>query len=44
MDVIGDIDIFPGKKMRDVSETDQVHILLGQIQEEHAQRMARIGL
>ncbi len=44
MDVIGGIDIFPGKKMRDVSETEQVHILLGQIQDEHAQRMARIGL
>lgn len=44
MDVIGDIDIFPGKKMRDVSETDQVHILLTQIQDEHAQRMQRIGL
>ncbi len=44
MDVIGDIDIFAGRKMRDVSETEQVHILLSQIQEEHSTRLLRIGL
>lgn len=44
MSEIGNIDIFPGRKMRDVSETEQVHILLNQIQHEHSERMARIGL
>lgn len=44
MDDVGDIEIFQGRKMRDVSEKDQVYILLGQIQEEHATRMQRIGL
>lgn len=44
MDVVGDIEIFQGKKMRDVSEKDQVYILLDQIQQEHTTRMQRIGL
>lgn len=44
MDEVGDIEIFQGKKMRDVSEKDQVYILLEQIQQEHTTRMQRIGL
>jgi 1,2-phenylacetyl-CoA epoxidase catalytic subunit len=44
MDLIGDIEIFRGKTMRDVSETDQVRLLLSEIQIEHQTRMQRIGL
>lgn len=44
MDLIGGIEIFRGKTMRDVSEADQVRILLGEIQIEHQTRMQRIGL
>ncbi|WP_424195185.1 ribonucleotide-diphosphate reductase subunit beta [Ampullimonas aquatilis] len=44
MDVMGDIDIFPGIKMRDVSEEDQIRLLLKDIEDEHSQRLARIGL
>ena len=44
MDEVGDIEIFQGRKMRDVSEKDQAYILMEQIQQEHATRMQRIGL
>ncbi|TKC87787.1 ferritin-like domain-containing protein [Trinickia terrae] len=44
MDLIGGIEIFRGKTMRDVSEVDQVRILLSEIQIEHQTRMQRIGL
>ena len=44
MPLIGDIEIFRGKAMRDVSEADQVRILLNEIQVEHQTRMQRIGL
>ncbi len=44
MDRMGDIEIFPGRKMFDTTEEDQVRLLLGEIKTEHNQRMARIGL
>jgi 1,2-phenylacetyl-CoA epoxidase catalytic subunit len=44
MELIGDIEIFRGRKMRDVPEKEQVYILLQEIQQEHKDRMQRIGL
>ncbi|OGB25255.1 MAG: hypothetical protein A3I66_04120 [Burkholderiales bacterium RIFCSPLOWO2_02_FULL_57_36] len=44
MDLMGDIQIFPGMKMADVSEEDQVRQLLFEIQTEYKQRLAHIGL
>ncbi|MBM3117045.1 ferritin-like domain-containing protein [Jeongeupia naejangsanensis] len=44
MEEVGDIEIFQGKKIRDVSEKDQAYILMEQIQQEHQNRMQRIGL
>lgn len=44
MDLMGDIPIFPGMKMADVSEEDQVRQLLFEIQTEYKQRLAHIGL
>ncbi len=41
MDVMGDVEIFPGHKMAQVSEEDQVRLLLEEIRQEHA---ARIGI
>jgi hypothetical protein len=43
MDLMGDIEIFPGTKMATISEADQARMLLGEIQREHSQRSARIG-
>lgn len=44
MDLMGDIQIFPGVKMADVSEEDQVRYLLAEIQNEYSRRFAHIGL
>lgn len=44
MDVMGDVEIFPGHKMANVSEEDQVRLLLEEIRQEHAARTARIGI
>lgn len=44
MDLMGDIQIFPGMKMADVSEEDQVRQLLLEIQTEYSRRLAHIGL
>ena len=44
MHLMGDIPIFPGMKMADVSEEDQVRQLLLEIQTEYSQRLAHIGL
>lgn len=41
---VGDVEIFPGKRLADVSEEDQTRILLSEIQREHAERLLRIGL
>lgn len=44
MDLLGDLEIFPGHQMANVSEEDQVRILLAEIQREHSRRLGRIGL
>ncbi|HET9622756.1 MAG TPA: ferritin-like domain-containing protein [Kofleriaceae bacterium] len=44
MDVMGDIEIFRGRKMADTSEEDQVRIVLKEIEDEHQSRLERIGL
>jgi hypothetical protein len=44
VDFVGDIEIFPGKKLADTSEEEQTRILLHEIQREHAERVARLGL
>jgi len=44
MELMGDIEIFPGTRMATISEADQARMLLDEIQREHSQRSARIGL
>jgi hypothetical protein len=44
MSEMGDIEIFPGRKLGDVTEEEQTRILLDEIQREHNERLARIGL
>jgi hypothetical protein len=44
MDIMGDIEIFPGYKMAGLSEEAQVRMLLQEIQNEHNKRLQRIGL
>jgi 1,2-phenylacetyl-CoA epoxidase catalytic subunit len=43
-EVTSQIEIFPNRKMSDVTEEEQVQILLREIQAEHSRRLARIGL
>lgn len=42
--LMGDIVIFPGKRIADLTEEDQVRLLLAEIRAEHAQRLATLGL
>lgn len=44
MALVGDIELFPGKRMAEISEEEQVRILLNDIREEHKRRMERIGI
>ncbi len=44
MDLMGDLEIFPGHTMATTSEEEQVRILLAEVEEEHSKRLARIGL
>ena len=44
MEVMGDVEIFPGHRMAAVSEEDQVRLLLAEIRQEHTARSARMGL
>lgn len=44
VELMGDIEIFPGILMRDVNEEEQVRILLADIEAEHAHRLLRVGL
>jgi hypothetical protein len=44
MDIMGDIEIFPGRLMSTLSEEEQVRLLLLEVQNEHAARLARINL
>ncbi len=41
---MGDIEIFPGRKIAGISEEEQTRLLLHEIQREHADRLGRIGL
>lgn len=42
--LVGDVEIFRGRKLADTTEEEQVRILLSEIQREHAERLVRIGL
>ncbi|MFZ3088262.1 MAG: ferritin-like domain-containing protein [Methylotenera sp.] len=42
--LMGDIVIFPGKKMADLSEEEQVRLLLDEVRQEHAKRLVTIGI
>ena len=44
MELVGDIEIFKGHRLRDVSEEMQVRILLQEIKDEHTHRLARMGI
>jgi hypothetical protein len=42
--LVGGIEIFKGHRLRDVTEEMQVRVLLQEIRDEHAQRLARMGI
>jgi len=44
MGVMGDVEISPGHRIAQLSEEDQVRLLLEEIRQEHAARAARIGI
>ena len=44
MDLMGDIEIFPGHFMRDISEEQQVNLLVNEIQMEQKKLLSRVGL
>jgi 1,2-phenylacetyl-CoA epoxidase catalytic subunit len=44
MDLMGDIMVFPGRRMAELSEEEQVRLLLHEVQEEHAKREATLGI
>ena len=44
IDDVGHIEIFKGRRMREVPEQEQVKILMAQVREEHSRRLERIGL
>jgi 1,2-phenylacetyl-CoA epoxidase catalytic subunit len=44
MDLLGDIEIFPGKRMADMSEEDQTRRLQQEIQDEYKIRLRNLGL
>lgn len=44
MDVMGGIQIFPGVRMHDISEKEQVERLFAEIDSEHRKRLAQVGL
>lgn len=44
MDLMGDIQIFPGVKMAEISEEEQVRRLLAEIQAEYDKRLSHLGL
>lgn len=43
-DLVGDVEIFPGRMLADVSEEEQTRMLLNNIQNEHRARLERIGI
>lgn len=42
--LMGDIMIFPGKRIADLSEEDQVRMLLQEVKQEHAKRLVTLGI
>lgn len=44
MDLMGDVMVFPGKRIADLSEEDQVRMLLSEIRAEHSKRLATLGI
>ncbi|NJM31589.1 MAG: hypothetical protein HC848_00185 [Limnobacter sp.] len=44
MDLVGDIEIFPGKKMHEVTEEEQTRLVLNEIEQGHQTRLQRIGI
>jgi 1,2-phenylacetyl-CoA epoxidase catalytic subunit len=44
MDLMGDIMIFPGKRIAELSEEDQVRLLLQEVRDEHAKRLQTLGI
>ena len=44
MDIMGDVEIFRGRKMAEMTEEDQARTVLQEIQEEHRARLGRLGL
>jgi len=44
MELMGDINIFPGKRIADMSEEEQVRTLLAEIRAEHAARLGVLGI
>lgn len=44
MDLMGSIQIFPGVRMQDITEKEQVERLLAEIQMEYSKRLAQVGL
>ena len=44
MPIMGEVEIFPGRRMATVTEEDQVRLLLEEIRREHSQRSQRIGI
>lgn len=42
--LMGDIMIFPGRRIADLTEEDQVRLLLQEVRDEHAQRLATLGI
>ncbi len=44
MHLLGDIEIFPGHRMAQVSEEDQVRMLMAEIDREYRERAAKIGI
>lgn len=43
-DLVGDIEIFPGRLLGTMTEEDQTRTLLKEIQDEHMKRLARLGI
>jgi hypothetical protein len=44
MELMGDIMIFPGRKIAELTEEEQVRLLLQEVQQEHTQRLRTLGI
>jgi hypothetical protein len=42
--LVGDIEIFPGRRLGDMSEEEQTRTLMAEIQDEHRRRLQRLGV